>query len=396
MIDAMLANDPMLSTEAAEPMLPMLSTDPTDPIDRNELVDPMLRARVARAVAEPRVPGHGTRVPPLSREVTCPRLRSPSEHPAVRRPPGRSDRRALDRFADRSGPSCSMGLDDSAQWAVLVPGFTGSKEDFIALLPLLADAGRRSTGVRPARPVPVGRLRRAGRLRRRPARRRCPSRSWSRRRRRRGRTGGPHLVGHSFGGPRGPGGRRDRRTAPCLADPAVHRTRCAARGAVGGPARPRRRPRRARPRHDLADHAGDGGGGGPRSAATDRSRRSSRTVGMPTIRCSCGRWRSTSCASRTGRRSWRRSWLPGLPTTVMWGEHDDAWPVADAAGDGEAAGGRRRRAPRTRALAQRPGPAGDGAGAAGLLGRARTVGAAARRRGRCSASAARWGPAWAR
>ena len=44
MIDAMLANDPMLSTDAADPMLPMLSTDPTDPIDRNELVEPMLRA----------------------------------------------------------------------------------------------------------------------------------------------------------------------------------------------------------------------------------------------------------------------------------------------------------------------------------------------------------------
>jgi hypothetical protein len=44
MTEAMLANDPMLRTDAADPMLPMLSTEPTDPIDRNELVDPMLRA----------------------------------------------------------------------------------------------------------------------------------------------------------------------------------------------------------------------------------------------------------------------------------------------------------------------------------------------------------------
>jgi pimeloyl-ACP methyl ester carboxylesterase len=33
------------------------------------------------------------------------------------------------------------GLPGASEWVVLVPGFTGSKEDFIALLPLLADAG---------------------------------------------------------------------------------------------------------------------------------------------------------------------------------------------------------------------------------------------------------------
>jgi hypothetical protein len=44
MIEAMLANDPMLRSDAADPMLPMLSTDPTEPIDRNEFADPMLRA----------------------------------------------------------------------------------------------------------------------------------------------------------------------------------------------------------------------------------------------------------------------------------------------------------------------------------------------------------------
>lgn len=33
------------------------------------------------------------------------------------------------------------GLRDTRSWAVLVPGFTGSKEDFIAVLPLLAESG---------------------------------------------------------------------------------------------------------------------------------------------------------------------------------------------------------------------------------------------------------------
>jgi hypothetical protein len=46
MIEAKLANDPMLRTDAAEPMLPMLSTDPTEPIDRSELVDPTLKAQL--------------------------------------------------------------------------------------------------------------------------------------------------------------------------------------------------------------------------------------------------------------------------------------------------------------------------------------------------------------
>ncbi len=33
------------------------------------------------------------------------------------------------------------GMADATAWVVMVPGFTGSKEDFIAVLPLLADAG---------------------------------------------------------------------------------------------------------------------------------------------------------------------------------------------------------------------------------------------------------------
>lgn len=38
---AMLANDPIDSTDAAEPMLATLSTEPTEPIDSTEFVDPI-------------------------------------------------------------------------------------------------------------------------------------------------------------------------------------------------------------------------------------------------------------------------------------------------------------------------------------------------------------------
>ena len=170
MIDAMLANDPMLSTEAAEPMLPMLSTDPTDPIDRNELVDPMLRAEL-RERSEPRVPGHGTRVAPLSREVTCPRLRSQSQHPALRRPPGRSDGRALDRWG--SERPVYTGLDP---WRSGPSWSRASRAARRTSSPCRRSSRTPASGHWPSTPgaVPVGRLRRAVRLRRRPARRGCP------------------------------------------------------------------------------------------------------------------------------------------------------------------------------------------------------------------------------
>lgn len=50
---------------------------------------------------------------------------------AVERWPVRGTRRAV----------LHAGLAGATDWVVLVPGFTGSKEDFIALVPLLADAG---------------------------------------------------------------------------------------------------------------------------------------------------------------------------------------------------------------------------------------------------------------
>jgi hypothetical protein len=39
--ETMLANDPMLSTDPADPMLPMLRTEPTEPIDSSEFAEPM-------------------------------------------------------------------------------------------------------------------------------------------------------------------------------------------------------------------------------------------------------------------------------------------------------------------------------------------------------------------
>jgi pimeloyl-ACP methyl ester carboxylesterase len=49
----------------------------------------------------------------------------------------------VDRWAIRGTERAVMhiGLEGADSWAVLVPGFTGSKEDFIAVLPLLAEAG---------------------------------------------------------------------------------------------------------------------------------------------------------------------------------------------------------------------------------------------------------------
>ena len=48
----------------------------------------------------------------------------------------------VDRRSVRSSHRAAMHTDvaRAASWAVFVPGFTGSKEDFVAVLPLLADA----------------------------------------------------------------------------------------------------------------------------------------------------------------------------------------------------------------------------------------------------------------
>ena len=43
-IEPTLRNDPIDSSDPAEPMLPTDSTEPTDPIDSSEFVDPMLSA----------------------------------------------------------------------------------------------------------------------------------------------------------------------------------------------------------------------------------------------------------------------------------------------------------------------------------------------------------------
>jgi pimeloyl-ACP methyl ester carboxylesterase len=49
----------------------------------------------------------------------------------------------VERWSIRASERAVMhtGLGRTGDWIVLVPGFTGSKEDFIAVLPLLADAG---------------------------------------------------------------------------------------------------------------------------------------------------------------------------------------------------------------------------------------------------------------
>ena len=72
----------------------------------------------------PRVLGYG-------RRVSTPPFVDLPEGVVVERWPVRGTHRAV----------MHAGLDSASAWAVLVPGFTGSKEDFIAVLPLLARAG---------------------------------------------------------------------------------------------------------------------------------------------------------------------------------------------------------------------------------------------------------------
>ena len=56
---AMLANEPIDSTDAAEPMLATLSTDPTEPIDSTEFTEPIdsTLSREARDSREPMAQG---------------------------------------------------------------------------------------------------------------------------------------------------------------------------------------------------------------------------------------------------------------------------------------------------------------------------------------------------
>jgi len=62
-----------------------------------------------------------------------------STPPYVSLPAGVTAERWPVRGTERAVLRC--GLERSREWVLLVPGFTGSKEDFIAVLPLLTEAG---------------------------------------------------------------------------------------------------------------------------------------------------------------------------------------------------------------------------------------------------------------
>ena len=95
-------------------------------------------------------------------------------------------------FAGSAGPIGALAPETTARPRLMVPGYTGSKEDFGPLLDPLADAGFRVVAI----DLPGSRVTRAGDL---AAYTTAPLRAISRAVV--DQTAGPlHLVGHSFGG----------------------------------------------------------------------------------------------------------------------------------------------------------------------------------------------------
>jgi pimeloyl-ACP methyl ester carboxylesterase len=219
-----------------------------------------------------------------------------------------------------------IGLESSSHWAVLVPGFTGSKEDFIAVLPQLAGQGvgalafdqlgqYQSPGSDDPADYDVDLL--AADL----------SAVVDEAARRRGHAGGPHLVGHSFGGLVTQAAVASGRVSPssltllCSGPGALPVDRWA--GLPGLAA--------ALDQHDLAtiwrimremEEAEDIVPPPPAVAAFLEDRwHANHPVQLRQVaqHLMCEPDRTEELASVVAA---------GLPTIVMWGEHDDAWPVA--------------------------------------------------------------------
>ena len=247
-----------------------------------------------------------------------------STPPFVDLPTGATVERWPVRGSERS--VMHLGLEAATHWAVLVPGFTGSKEDFIAMLPVLADAGvgvlafdqlgqYQSAGSDDPADYDVDLL--AADL----------IEIVSEATRRRGRPGGPHLVGHSFGGlvaqaAVATGGLR----------PASLTLLCTGPGALpeerweGLPSLVE-----ALDEHDLATIW--------RIMKEMEEAEDLVPPPAPVVAFLEDRWHANhpvqlrQVAQHLMREPDRTSDLAtivaaGLPTTVMWGEHDDAWPVA--------------------------------------------------------------------
>jgi pimeloyl-ACP methyl ester carboxylesterase len=219
-----------------------------------------------------------------------------------------------------------VGLQESEHWAVLVPGFTGSKEDFIAVLPLLAESGvgalafdqlgqYQSVGSDDPADYDVDRL--AADL----------AEVVVEGARRRGGPGEPHLIGHSFGGLV-----VQAAVAAGRVHPATLTLLCSGPGALpeerwaGLPGLVA-----ALDQHDLAT-----------IWRIMREMEQAEDVVPPAPGVGAfleERWHANhpvqlrAVATHLMREPDRTAQLApivaaGLPTTVMWGEHDDAWPLA--------------------------------------------------------------------
>ncbi len=240
---------------------------------------------------------------------------------------------AVDWWAVRGGHRAVLthGFDRGAavdEWAVLVPGFTGSKEDFVGLLEPLTDRGvavlafdhlgqhessssdRDEDYALDLLAEDLGAIVEQARTRF-------------------GRTASPHLVGHSFGGLVSQQALVD--GLPVTSFVAL----CSGPGAI-----PEHR-WRGLPQLVDALTGPDGGPGADMAFVWEAMREQSREAGEPSPPPEVEaflttRWLGTSPVhvrqvagilmqqpSLTDSLSGRRD----VPVTVMWGEQDDVWPI---------------------------------------------------------------------
>lgn len=220
------------------------------------------------------------------------------------------------------------GLSDADAWCLLIPGFTGSKEDFIAVLPLLAQAGVGALaydqlGQYQSDGSDVGADYSLDLLAADAAEIAAGVED------RFARTDAPHLLGHSLGGLVA-----QEAVASGVLRPASLLLLCSGPGALPGPRRSSLPDLvAALEHHDLAtiwrimhemEEAEDAVPPPPAVAAflEDRWHANSpvqlRELALHLLHAQ----------DHTPRV---RAALSGSPVVVMWGEHDDAWPVPDQA-----------------------------------------------------------------
>lgn len=252
-----------------------------------------------------------------------------STPPTVEYPTGTE----LQRWEVRGSERAVMhsGLDEAQDWVVLVPGFTGSKEDFIALPPLLAVHGvglltfdqigqHESDGSEHPDDYALAML--AADL----------SALIDEAARRYGRSDKPHLVGHSFGGLVA-----QQAVSTMVVQPRSLVLLCSGPGALP--------PERHGPLPVLVEAlpATDLGTlWRLKGEADERARARSMRVAAPSPSVEAfleQRWMANHPVQlrEFGRILLEQPAMTdavaavvqaGLPTSVLWGEHDDAWPIS--------------------------------------------------------------------